>query len=95
MYNNSIKITYDAAKRRKTLEERGLDFEDAPEVFSGPVYEIEDTRKDYGETRIICFGTLNGRMVTIGYVNRGDTRHIFTMRKANEREQKKFRKRLH
>jgi uncharacterized DUF497 family protein len=25
-------------------------------VFAGVTVEIEDTRKDYGETRIICFG---------------------------------------
>ena len=49
--------------------------------------EIEDTRKDYGETRIICYGHLEGRMVVVGYVPRGKGRHIFSMRKANEREQ--------
>jgi uncharacterized protein len=31
-----MKITFDPAKRAKTLKERGLDFECAPEVFSGP-----------------------------------------------------------
>jgi len=30
--------------------------------------EVEDTRRDYGETRIICFGLLEGRMVVVGYV---------------------------
>ena len=80
-------ISYDPAKREKALDERGLDFEDAPIVFSGVTFEVEDRRKDYGETRMICFGHLDGRMVVIGYTTRGAVRHIFSMRKANEREQ--------
>ncbi|MBF0162739.1 MAG: BrnT family toxin [Magnetococcales bacterium] len=89
-----MRITYDPSKRNKTLEERGLDFESAAPVFAGHVYEIEDTRHDYGECRIMCFGELNGRMVVIGYVQRGDTRHIFSMRKANEREIARYKNRL-
>ncbi|MEK6746321.1 MAG: BrnT family toxin [Pseudomonadota bacterium] len=89
-----MKITYDENKREITLKERNLDFEDAIEVFSNETFEIEDKRKNYGETRIICYGFLKGRMVVIGYVQRGDCCHIFTMRKANEKEQKKIRQRL-
>jgi hypothetical protein len=29
-------------------------------------------------------------MDVVGYVQRGDSRHIFSMRKANEREQARF-----
>ena len=82
-----MRISYDPAKRQKTLDERGLDFDDAPAVFAGLTFEVEDTRQDYGETRIICFGYLAGRLVVIGYTPRGSTRHVFSMRKANEREQ--------
>lgn len=85
-----MKISFDQIKRDKTFEERGLAFEDAILVFDGPTYEIVDSRIDYGEDRIICFGHLKTRLVMIGYVNRGDTRHIFSMRKANERERKKI-----
>ena len=48
--------------------------------------EVEDLRKNYGERRIICYGLLSGRLVVIGYTPRGTTRHIFSMRKANDRE---------
>ena len=80
-------ISYDPAKRQTTLDERGLDFEDASIVFSGLTFEVEDARRDYGETRMICFGHLAGRLVVIGYTQRGEVRHVFSMRKANEREQ--------
>ena len=79
-------ITCDPAKRRKTLADRGLDFQDAAEVFAGPTLEVEDRRQDYGETSIICFGYLRGRLVVVGYTPRGTARHVFSMRKANARE---------
>jgi uncharacterized DUF497 family protein len=55
------------------------------------VFEFEDTRENYGECRMICFGYLAGRLMVVGYVQRGEFRHIFSMRKANEREIAKFR----
>lgn len=82
-----MRVTFDPVKRGMTLADRGLDFEDAALVFEGITVEVEDTRKDYGEVRIICYGTLAGRMVVVGYTPRGAERHIFSMRKANEREQ--------
>ncbi len=85
-----MKITYDPHKRDKTLYERGLDFIDVSIVFKGAVFEFEDTRKNYHETRIIAVGHLVGRMVIVGYVQRGNTRHVFSIRKANEREIKKY-----
>lgn len=85
-----MSITFDPNKRAITLAERGLDFRDAATVFAGATVEMEDTRKDYGETRVICFGFLAGRLVVVGYVPRGAVRHVFSMRKANEREQRKI-----
>ncbi|MDH4261164.1 MAG: BrnT family toxin [Gammaproteobacteria bacterium] len=80
-------ITYDPDKRERTLRDRGLDFEDASIVFAGLTVEVEDTRQDYGEKRLICYGRLEGRLVVVGYTPRGADRHIFSMRKANRREQ--------
>ena len=67
---------------------------DAEIVFKSVTFEMPDIRKDYGEKRIICYGLLAGRMVVIGYVPRGADRHIFSMRKANEREQDRIAPRL-
>lgn len=85
-----MKIIFDPKKRNRTFEERGLAFEDAAVVFEGTTVEFGDLRQDYGESRIICFGYLEHRLVVIGYVNRAGSRHIFSMRKANERERKKI-----
>jgi len=81
----NMKITFDPAKRETTLTERGIDFLDAAIIFSGITLDFEDDRKDYGETRIITAGHLNGRMMIIAWTPRGDSRHIISMRKANGR----------
>jgi uncharacterized DUF497 family protein len=85
-----MRLTFDPVKRDKTLLDRGLDFLDAAVVFSGLTVDVEDTRKNYGERRFICYGMLSGRMVVVGYTPRGAGRHIFSMRKANEREQSRI-----
>ena len=73
-------LEWNEEKRQLTLEKRGLDFADTARVFAGDVLDIEDTRKDYGECR----------MVTITWTQRGDKRRIISMRNANEREHKKY-----
>jgi uncharacterized DUF497 family protein len=89
-----MKITFDPAKRDRTLEERGLDFADAAEVFAGTTFDRVDDRQEYGETRIVTVGHLRGRMVVIGWAQRGHARHVFSMRKANDREKARFGERL-
>ena len=81
-----MRVTFGPAKRARTLDERGLDFGDAELVFAGTTIEIDDTRRNYGERRIICYGLLAGRIVVVGYTPRGSARHVFSMRKANDRE---------
>jgi uncharacterized protein len=79
-------ITYDPAKRKWTLRERSLDFEDAEQVFAGRIFEQTDDRYDYGEIRVVTIGFLRDRMVVLVWTPRGGNRHIISMRKANERE---------
>ena len=82
-----MSIIYDPAKRAKAIAETQLDFEDAKFVFESTNFETVDARKDYGEQRILCYGMLRDRMVVVGYTPRGADRHVFSMSKANDREQ--------
>lgn len=81
-------------KRALTLADRGLDFADAPRLFEGPVFEAEDDRYAYPERRFSTFGLLGGRMVVVIWTETDGGRRVISMRKANEREQAKFRGRL-
>jgi uncharacterized protein len=89
-----VKITFDAAKHGRTFKERGLDFIDAVHVFAGRTLNLEDRRRDYGETRIQTVGYLAGRMVMIVWTPRGEARHIISMRKCNAKEQTYFQEQL-
>jgi uncharacterized DUF497 family protein len=51
---------YGSAKRDKTFNERGLDFELAAEVFAGLTLTQSDLRSDYGEQRFTTAGWLHG-----------------------------------
>jgi len=76
------------------LLKHGLDFVDAPDIFEGVYFSIEDLRKKYGETRHICYGTINKTMVVMAYTERGNNIRIISLRKANEREKARFQNRL-
>jgi hypothetical protein len=85
-----MKITYDPRKRLKTLSERAVDFDDAAEVFDGQTYDFIDDRHDYGEIRVVTLGLFRGRMMVIVWTQRGDYRHVISMRKANDREKARY-----
>ncbi|MGZ8286723.1 MAG: BrnT family toxin [Allosphingosinicella sp.] len=85
-----MKISFDPPKREWTLVHRGLDFEEAVEVFANPVFTFEDERRDYGETRLTTFGLLGDRVVAVVWTPRGEARHVISMRKANEREKRRY-----
>lgn len=87
-------ITFDPTKRDVTLEVRELDFMDAEHVFAGPKFQFVDDRADYGEVRVTTVGLLRGRMVVVVWTQRGEDRHVFSMRKANAKEQRRFQTRL-
>jgi uncharacterized DUF497 family protein len=89
-----MEITSDPNKRKQTIDERGIDFNDATHIFAGRHFTTVDNRKNYGEVRQITVGFLRERMMVVGWVQRGDDRHVFTMRKANEREINKYRERF-
>jgi len=85
---------WDENKNQINIEKHGFDFRDAVDFFDGPNYTMEDNRRDYGEKRLVSIGFLKERMVVLIYTIRENTIRIISMRKANEREQKRFKDRL-
>lgn len=83
-------VSFDPEKRALTLQQRGLDFADAYKVFQAKHFTAPDLRQEYAELRNITIGYLDDRMVVIVWTKRDDSRRIISMRKANEREIKKF-----
>ncbi len=83
-------IEFDPVKRDITLRERGLNFADATLIFEGPQIQLADMRFVYPEPRFQTFGLIAGRMVTIVWTPTEKGRRIISMRKANDREQKRY-----
>lgn len=89
-----MEVTFDEDKRSITLLKRGLDFARAAEVFEGTEFTIVDDRNNYGEVRYNTLGHLDRRLVAITWTIRDSTRRIISMRKANDREQARYRRSL-
>ena len=89
-----MKITWDDAKHRGTLAERGLDFADAGLVFAGRTMTMPDERRDYGEPRFITVGWLRDRFVAVVWTPREDGRRIISMRYGHGDEEKYWREQM-
>lgn len=89
-----MRVTFDPAKRDLTQVHRGLDFARAGEVFAGLTATVIDERFDYGETRFITAGQLDGRLVVVVWTDRGEARHIISMRYCHAKEEKIWRRRM-
>ena len=87
-----MRFTWHEAKRRANLAKHGLDFADAPMVFTGPMVLFEDRREDYGEQRMIGIGLLGALVVLVVHVESDETIHIISMRKADSDETNLFYK---
>lgn len=88
-------VTFDPVKRARALKERQLDFSSAAKVFDNiEIATFEDERFDYGETRFITAGRLDGRMVMIVWTPRGADRHVISMRHCHAKEERKLLKRF-
>ncbi len=77
-------------KRRKNLLKHGFDFADVATAFAGDLLTAADNRFDYEEPRTRGFGLLEGRVVTVVFVEAGDAIRIISLRKANKREQEAY-----
>jgi uncharacterized protein len=89
-----MQITFDPAKRDLTLRHRALDFLRADEVFSGRTATVVDERRDYAELRLVTAGHLDGRLVVMVWTQRGEARHIISMRHCHAKEEEIRRRRM-
>lgn len=83
-----MRYTYDPAKKTANLKKHGLNFGDARQVIeSGQAVTFEDRRFDYGESRFLTLGLLDGVVVVIVTAETEDEIRIVSMRKAERNEQ--------
>ena len=83
-----MEIEWDEAKRKANLAKHGLDFADAEHVFTEEALVEEDPR--HSEPRYKLVGPLDGRIVVVAFTWRETAVRVISMRKANDREQKRY-----
>lgn len=84
-----------ARKSDRNLADRGFDFEFATQIFDGRTLEREDTRRDYGQRRVIAIGMADDIALTVVYTDRAETggvvvRRIIPTRKSHRHERKAY-----
>ena len=73
-------------KSDECLRQRGFDFNYAALVFAGETEEFEDNREDYGETRTIAFGEIEGLLYAVVYTQRDAVRWIISAFRCRQKE---------
>ena len=87
-----MKIEFDPAKSKKNAGSRGLPFELAETFEWEMAVFYEDSRSDYGETRIVALGFLEQRLHVICFTPIDGGVRIISFRKANKREVRYYEK---
>src|SRR5437899_1030069 len=93
------RITWNAAKRRRILAERGFDLLRAVLIFRRPTIVSEDRRHDYGEARYVALGSYEGEYFYVVYTRRQDPAtgedivHVITAWRAGRRGRRRYRER--
>lgn len=92
-----MRLTWDDAKSRANLAERGFDFAFAAAIFAEPTIDRVDGRRDYGEVRHVAVGRAAGMALTVVYTDRSSPdgsleRRVISARVSNRREREAFQK---
>lgn len=85
-----MELEWDETKRQTTLEKRQMDFADIAFIDPATLVSEADRRRDYGEPRFSSFAYLEGRLINFCWTPRHGRIRIISMRKANDRERKKY-----
>ena len=89
-----MNVTFDPAKDAANLAKHGFSFLDAVGFEWETAVVWPDTRRDYGEARMVALGYIGLRIMALVFVDRPPEqpteRRIISLRKANTREVKRY-----
>ena len=85
-----MQIEFDPTKDASNREKHGLSLAMAAGLDWDASLVWVDERVDYGELRMIALAPETGILYVVAFVDRGETRRIISLRKANRREVKHY-----
>jgi len=87
-----MEFEWDEAKRDEIYRKHGVDLLQAALIFENDVLEKEDTRRDYGEKRMIALGMADGEVYTVIYTKRDEVYRLITAWKGGQNDREKYEK---
>jgi uncharacterized DUF497 family protein len=81
---------FDPAKDAVNQAKHGVSLALAEVLFAGPHVSVADDRFEYGEARRVAFDLVNDWLFACVYVDRAGERRIISLRKANQREARRY-----
>lgn len=85
-----MKVTFDPAKDASNTAKHGVALAAAVRLEWETAVVWLDTRKDYGEPRQCGIGYIGLVLHFVAFVDRGNTRRIISLRKANRKEVERY-----
>ena len=89
-----MNVTFDPAKDAANMAKHGVSLTEAAGFEWGTAVVWPDTRRDYGEARMVALGYIGLRIMALVFVDRPPEqpteRRIISLRKANSREVKRY-----
>jgi uncharacterized DUF497 family protein len=89
-YESAIEFDWDERKSELNLAKHGIDFENAIEVFYGPIILRRSDRND--EERWVAVGHSENRLIAVVFTRRLDVIRIISARRARKNEEREYRK---
>ena len=84
---------WDEDKRQQTLFQRGIDFATIARLDWETALVLLDDRQDYDEQRFRVMGLIDDRLHVAIVTPRPDALRVISLRKANERERRRWESR--
>ena len=86
---------WDPAKSDRNLAQRGFDFEFASQLFATTYVEFDDTRREYGERRVVALGVADNIPLTVVFTDRvvadgAIVRRIISARVSHRKERRRY-----
>jgi uncharacterized protein len=81
---------WDPAKSASNEVKHGVTFDQAAQIFRGPILRILDDRIDYGERRFVVLGIYDGEVLSVVVTERNGDIRLISARKANRHEREKY-----
>lgn len=85
-----MRITFNPEKNAANIAIHGVSMQMAEQLEWEELLAKQDTRKEYGEARMVGYAPIGRRLYCVVFVDRTDGRRIISLRKANTREVKDY-----